>query len=352
MNKFRYPSLNGLRAISIIMVIISHLAMQNGIFNEASTISWLNPFLFFIGDGHLGVNIFFVISGFIITTLLIREESESSNISFKNFYLRRALRILPAYFFLLLVFFLFQLINLVEISNESWLTSLTFTKYLNWDKDWFTSHAWSLSVEENFYLIWPILFIAGSKVRKYASIFIIILVPIIRLYAHTHPAPILHSISITTRMDAIATGCFFAIYQVQLIEILKSQWNKVLYTSWILLFLLPHFPSRFSETICLFTFIPFGTSYGTFANFLIGFIILYSIFGPKNFWFKILNSGVLNYIGILSYSLYLWQQPFIYETKLWFNEFPQNIIFILAMAIFSYYIIEKPFLRLKSKFEK
>lgn len=102
----KYPSLNGLRAISILFVILQHLQSQSGVFNTLALPKWLNPFLFTIQDGSLGVNIFFVISGFLISSLLLNEEKQTGTISLKSFYLRRTFRIFPAYyFFYLFIFF-------------------------------------------------------------------------------------------------------------------------------------------------------------------------------------------------------------------------------------------------------
>jgi len=64
----------------------------------------------------------------------------------------------------------------------------------------------------------------------------------------------------------------------------------------------------------------------------------------------VLNSKIFNYVGVLSYSIYLWQQPFIFKRPMWVTHFPQNLFLIFVCAMFSYYIIEKPFLKLKSRF--
>jgi peptidoglycan/LPS O-acetylase OafA/YrhL len=105
MNKLKYPSLNGLRAISIILVLFHHLGINNNIFQRFSEVDWLDNVLILLQDGHLGVNIFFVISGFLITSIMMNEEKNTNTISLKNFYLKRAFRILPAFYFLLIVYF-------------------------------------------------------------------------------------------------------------------------------------------------------------------------------------------------------------------------------------------------------
>jgi peptidoglycan/LPS O-acetylase OafA/YrhL len=94
-----------------------------------------------------------------------------------------------------------------------------------------------------------------------------------------------------------------------------------------------------------------GSAVSTTTDILIALLLLYSI-SQKNKWFDLLNTPVLNYIGKLSYSLYLWQQLFLLSDKLGvLNKFPLNLLCTLLAALFSYYIIERPFLRLKSRFE-
>ena len=103
----KLPSLNGLRAISIFLVLFDHLQIKYYIFSETLPKYFL-PIRYFLEDGHLGVNVFFVISGFLITTLLLKEEQKNKTVSLKKFYIRRTLRIFPAYYTLLLVYFILQ----------------------------------------------------------------------------------------------------------------------------------------------------------------------------------------------------------------------------------------------------
>ena len=159
------PSLNGLRAISILLVITSHLQIQYAIFPR-NLPTYLFPIRYLFEDGHLGVSVFFIISGFLITTLLLNEEDSYKSVSLKKFYIRRTLRIFPAYYTLLLFYFILQSLGYINLPKYSWLSSLTYTKYFNWYLDWYTAHCWSLSIEEHFYLVWPLLFIMGDKVRK------------------------------------------------------------------------------------------------------------------------------------------------------------------------------------------
>ena len=343
----KYASINGLRALSIFLVLTHHSILQYGLHN----IKWLDPVIKLLNDGQLGVNIFFVISGFLITSLMLQEEAKTRTVSLKNFYIRRTLRIFPAYYFLLLLYFIFQIAGYIHIPNQAWLTSLTYTKYFNWQADWYTRHAWSLSIEEHFYIFWPLVFLAGNKIRKFVAFSLIIIVPFFRIYHHYHAINWLNELTIFLRIDAIAMGCIFALYSETIINWMSPYWKKIFYFSMITLFFLRYFPDLANKVHLKFIFIPLGTTHGSIANILIAIIIMFSVFGPKGVWFKILNWKLVNYMGILSYSIYLWQELFLCNTGYWINKFPQNIICIFVASICSYHLIEKPFLRLKNRFQ-
>jgi peptidoglycan/LPS O-acetylase OafA/YrhL len=352
MSKTYYPSLNGLRAISILLVIFHHLRLKSDAFVYLYKIIPSPYLLNFLQDGQLGVNIFFVISGFLITSILLNEEAATNTISLKNFYGRRMLRIFPAYYFLLFVYFILQLFHVIYISNISWLTAITYTKYFNWWLDWYTAHAWSLSIEEHFYIFWPLIFLQGPRFRKNFAWAIIIAVPFIRVFAYLHPLLWLNDYTIFVRGDAIATGCLFALYKDRILEKFSTAWRLLFFSAILCLLLLPFLYSITSGTKWQLIFIPLGITHGSVANFLVAVLLFYSVFGPKRIWFKLLNTALLNYIGLLSYSLYLWQQLFLSGSSYWLMKFPQCLACIGVMALFSYYIIEKPFNRLKAKFFK
>lgn len=352
MSKIYYPSLHGLRAISIFFVIYHHLMLQN-IFIRKVSQSKLHPLVItFFSDGQLGVNIFFVISGFLITSLLIIEENTFNKISIKNFYVRRIFRIFPAYYFLLLVYFVLQNINLLNITPESWITSLTYTKYLNWKLDWFTSHSWSLSIEEQFYLIWPFIFVIGHKFRLGFVISMILIPALIRGIIAIHPLHGIDNFNLLCRIDSIAVGCLISIFWSQIITINKNHMKALFFASIALLILLelgfPYQESQFGKILKF----AIGRSSGTIANFCIAIIVVYTVYYSKGIIFQILNHKWIIYIGTLSYSIYLWQQFFIYKSSFWYNQFPQNLGCIAIASIASFYLIEKPFLNLKTHFSK
>ncbi len=232
----------------------------------------------------------------------------------------------------------------------AWLTALTYTKYLNYRVEWYTAHAWSLSIEENFYLFWPMVFLLGDKVRKNVAFCLVLMVPIVRSYLYYNPVSWINELSLFVRIDSIAIGCLFALYRKEIIKALSPHWNKLFYSSLIILFLLPWVAVWTGEDGIGFLFIPLGALHGMIADLLIAVIMMYSVFGPKGIWYRTLNSRVFEYVGLLSYSLYLWQQIFVSERNWWVTHSPQNVFCIIGAALFSYYIIERPFLKLKSRF--
>ena len=112
----RIPSLDGLRALSIGLVLVFHSAPNNS----------PHPFLWILGNGDLGVSIFFVISGFLITSLLLEEHGDTGTISLKTFYLRRAFRILPPFYTFLIVILVLRQLGILNLSLHAWVQALLF----------------------------------------------------------------------------------------------------------------------------------------------------------------------------------------------------------------------------------
>lgn len=335
------------------LVVLGHLNLTSSIFQ-----GWkednrgLNLVKYFLLNHHFGVNVFFVVSGFLITSLLLDEEQRTGTISFKKFYIRRTLRIFPAYYFVLLVYFLLQLAGYFHFSALSWITSLTFTKQFYSD-DWYTSHFWSLSVEETFYLFWPLVFMVSDQFRKSFAILLIALVPLIRIGFHFYPTEWHSELTLFTRIDGIALGCLLALYREEIIAKLSPYWTAIFIFTTVAILALPDMPFLLAKVGLSFILIPLGITYGTLANVLVALILLYSVFGPQGLWFRFLNNRVMNYIGVLSYSIYLWQQFFMWALDGpvdWIHRFPQNIVLIFLAAMGSYHLIEKPFLRMKARF--
>lgn len=332
------PSLNGLRALSIFFVLYSHVLLKNFHYKE-------NP------GGQIGVNIFFVISGYLITLLLLKEENSNGEISLKGFYIRRTIRIFPIYYCLLLVYFILSQAGILHFTNNSWLTSLTYTKYfpIEGGSEWASGHLWSLSVEEHFYLLWPLVFKYFKKYRVMFAIAVIAIVPFIRMGGE------FSSMHMFVRGDALMWGCLFAIYNEKIVGYITN--SKAIYKLVPFGFLLFCLVFKRATTLLGYSEIEpfvkaFFGSFGSVTNISIGMIILISIYSKDTVWFKFLNLAPLNFIGKLSYSIYLWQQLFFSPDMGKLSAFPYNLVYIFITALVSYYAIEQPFLKLKSRFAK
>ena len=189
-----FGSLDGLRAISILMVIWHHTA------------SALYPNIRILRLGHLGVHFFFVISGFLLTTLLLREREKHGTISLKHFYIRRSLRIFPLYYAVILVYI--AVVYFVEPTSVYGLAFWDNLKYyLTYTSNWFVTHdqprvifyfAWSLATEEQFYLMWPSVekYLRGMWPIVVAAVLILLSIATSSgwLSAFVHDDSLLHSV--------------------------------------------------------------------------------------------------------------------------------------------------------------
>src|SRR5580700_5987398 len=207
----RLPSLDGLRALSIGMVVIGHCSGTLRTINSgAATI------LVYIGAGRLGVSIFFVISGFLITTLLVREHLSTHTISLKDFYIRRAFRIFPGFYAYWLVAFVLALLGYIHLSRSDLISAAIYIwNYVPRNVDtWFLGHTWSLSVEEQFYLLWPfILKLSGPKRGTWAALAVVFTAPFIRLgsYFLLPSARPRIGMMLHTRADSLMIGALLAL---------------------------------------------------------------------------------------------------------------------------------------------
>jgi peptidoglycan/LPS O-acetylase OafA/YrhL len=339
LSRGQVPSLNGLRAISILLVILSHLARERTLMPQR---------FWYVGElGHMGVDMFFVISGFLITLLLLREYNRHGTVSVKDFYVRRAFRILPAY-----AVFLLGLLGLASLGYASprlsdWLGAVTYTVSFLPRPSWEIGHIWSLSVEEHFYLVWPLLFWLWPRRAWIMACAYLALTPALRLILHHSFTNLSIHHCTLTRVDTIAAGCCLAFLaatpsarrRLQLAGrpallagvglvgvLLASQFVALKVPAYDLLV---HPPL---SALC-------------FAG-----IVWVSIHHSATGVGRLLNAKPLVALGILSYSIYLWQQPFLNPHRsAWVCQWPVNIGLVALCAVASYLLIESPFLRLKER---
>lgn len=330
------PGLDGIRAMSVLAVIASHANV--------------------VAIGGLGVNTFFVLSGFLITWLLLAEWNKASDISLRNFYLRRTLRIFPAYY----VFIIITISADLALGNDeimpAILPSLTYTmNYFNVFYDHpplSVAHTWSLAVEEQFYLIWPALMLFILKTNN--KWLIPILVTIIfccmawrsLAYAYFQFGTSYVYNAFETRADSLAMGCLLAV-------LLQKQSTRKLVDKGTAMPII---------SVLAFILILWLHTNGTsFYRYTIGYTIssLLAAFlltqlmalSTRGIW-QLLEYPAIRYIGIISYPIYLWHArrlelvEKIGISEPWLKTLIGTLICV-AVASGSYYLIEKPFLRLK-----
>jgi len=350
------PSLDGLRAFSVLLVLIGHVAATHGapLWMDKPAITSL---------GNIGVRFFFLISGFLITTLLLREHARTGRIDLGQFYLRRAYRILPAALTYIGVIWLAHLLGWIDLSLSvptraqedtaplrHLLHALTFTANYNHDYNWYYNHLWSLSVEEQFYLIWPFaLVIAGLSRSLHVAVAAILLCPLIRLAMHlwADVPEIAFNREFQAIADALAMGCLAALMHARLSAMPRV---KAFLTH-------PLAPLAVGGLLIGAAYAsalvsrPFAFVLGqVMSNLGIVIVLQHLVRSPQTWAGRIANLKPVTLVGAMSYSLYLWQEPFLYFlVDSWETRFPLNLLLSFGAAWLSYRFVEQPFLRLKER---
>lgn len=336
-----YPSLNGLRGLSIILVVAFHL----GVYSNSR-----------IFNGPLGVNIFFVLSGFLITTLCIKEINLTKTLSLRSFYYRRFLRIFPvAYLYVTIVLIL----NLIFLLNIAWyqfaaayLYIMNFSYFRSHHFTPYFGHYWSLSVEEQFYLIFPFILKISKKLFVASIVFIVFVLPVFCLlqylyeplnkgvlYAFTH---------YFIKFQAIAIGCLCSVLTI------NKTFDSIYLTK----------TKVVGNVIAVFLI--FYLNYDSFysikavyinccISILTGYIIVSNLVPSKDVFFRLLNFKPLVVLGILSYSIYIWHVLFLHNNlnlSKYIIGYPYNLIWITTVSCLSHYGFERYFLKLKKRFKR
>ena len=347
----RIPSLDGLRAISIGLVIVGHA------YQSATNPSPSTPFWLIVGNAGLGVEIFFVISGFLITKLLVEEQNLTGDISLRNFYVRRFFRIVPAFWAYLAVVLLLAADGLVGgVTRGAFLSSLAFvTNYSPWFDSAALAHTWSLSVEEQFYVLWPAVLLlvlarSGRVGATWIAIVLIVLAPLFRVLTHLTEIPYLaHRLyyMLHTRVDSLMFGCLLALvcdtkgferfYQIARLWVLPGALFTVIIS--------PLMTARF------------GGAYIYTAGLLvegasIALVLIWLVRNPNSLAGCFVNARPIVHMGRISYSLYLWQELMLKTDVPVAGNTLLALLCLIGAAEPSYYLIERPFLRLRRAFIK
>jgi peptidoglycan/LPS O-acetylase OafA/YrhL len=345
---FHIPSLDGLRAVSFLIVFLSHAGLKGKV------------------PGYFGLSVFFFLSGYLITTLLRMEFDGAGTVSFKQFYLRRALRIFPPFYTVLALAYAVTALGLWG-GTLSWpavsAQLLHFTNYYIVANGWWEGIApgtwvyWSLAVEEHFYLFFPVVYLwmrrrgwsASQQARLIVGACLVILAWRCVLVFGLEASKDRLYVATDTRIDSILAGCLLAVWKNPVLD-RDGPSDRQLGLLWLPLgtacVLVSVFVARtlpFEQTL-RYTLQSFGL-----LPFFLAAIRWYDK-GP----FALLNTRLLKYLGLLSYSMYLTHTSVIWGLEHWL-AWPEPLraalalLIIIALAFVIHHGVERPVGRLRKR---
>lgn len=352
--------LNGLRAIAAIAVVISHTTLYLGSFGLTDTIFGAdangNPKGLLLAS--YGVSIFFALSGFLITYLLLLEK-EKGPINIKHFYIRRTLRIWPLYysyiFICLLVYFIFEINFEYKSLPYYFLLAANIPIIINSMLP-FLGHLWSIGVEEQFYLFWPWLARINNRELLRMSIWLVLLLLILKLifwfvnYRFNYSIPLI-ALSVS-RFQIMIIGSIGAILYYNKSELIKYGLDiKTQVFCWVIMLLLALNIFHISSLV---------------DNEIVGVVTIMIILAQitRTNYIVDLDNKVFDFIGKISYGIYVIHPLVIFLVNMSIGKFKestfQNYLFVyssvlvatIALSYISYHFFEKRFILLKSKFTK
>lgn len=331
MIKYR-PEVDGLRTIAVIPVILFHLGYN-----------W-------ISGGYFGVDVFFVISGFLITSIILKDVA-SGTFSMQDFWLRRVRRILPAIITVIIatliiapfVIFNTDIIALVFDSLAAMFSYANFSAWFKLGDYWgaaaensFFLHAWSLSVEEQFYLFYPlfILLIYKLKLSIPKWLFIVVIISFIAFLIGSFLSPIATFYLLPTRAWELASGGLLAaLFNSDILQKERIKRSSFYTIIGVTLILSSYFIFTGNDGVNIFAILP-----------VLGAVLIIAFASENNFVGQFLGSPSIVFIGKISYSLYLWHWPIIvllHNTEINENYKPIiALILTIILSILSYYLVE------------
>lgn len=343
------PSLDGVRGLSILLVLVGHMLLPQSL----------------VGISAIGLKVFFVISGFLITRLLLAENKQSGSVSLRNFYIRRILRLYPVIIVYVCITSAVllsrgQQVSLLEVASVFFYFVnylVVYNDHLGLNYTLPVGMLWSLSVEEHFYLFAPLALVMirgeAKKMLMIALTICVIALSLRLLYAYNNPA-IVHTLELywrsETRFDSIAYGVILAC----LPEFEKgSRFIRAITTRPVFIGAVAIMLATFAIRDSYFQ----NTWRFTFQGLALIPILASVIFAkPIPLFNRVLNLRGLIWIGALSYSLYVWHGAVVFFFGEWIEMLPHPLVswaeFALSfvLAVFSYYLLERPVMALRKRF--
>jgi peptidoglycan/LPS O-acetylase OafA/YrhL len=341
----RIPSLDGLRAVAVLLVIFNHLNVP------------------YFPEGR-GVLTFFVLSGFLITWILLNESGRSGGISIRNFYVRRVLRIFPAFY----IFWGLQVVGFLLIHGRMWPSAIAdylsaffyvsnYRTAMSYQSHQFIGHTWALSLEEQFYLLWPWLFVAFRKdLRKFTWVLVALIaaVDIYRfvLFFGFHVRDRWLTYSFDSRVDHLLVGCLLAVllkrgHLTRFWTFISNRWVSLMTLALIIASIVT---SRHYD-------VGYKYAAGFIVDPLLTALLIVQVIALGGTWpWAWLNWRITRHVGQVSYSMFLYHGITNYvaihlvgqKSKL--AVVPIAVLLAVGAGTISYYLVELKFLRLKERF--
>lgn len=350
------PGLDGLRGLAVLLVVVSHL----NLLVPRLDITRVQLVDGAIEGGYLGVDIFFVLSGFLITALLLQEERGTGQVAFGGFYARRALRLLPALYFMLLCHAFYTVATDLYWPTEAASIKAAVFYYSNWlvvydlsDIALGTNHLWSLAVEEQFYLIWPAVLVGLLGLRRSARTVTVVLgVAIVAIAVHRAT---LWGEGVTwlelfvrtdTRADSLLVGALLASLWIRG----ATPTRGVNVAAW--------FAVAFAAGYLALVEASSGVGYrGGLTLFAVAIaVILLAVVNGTWSGNEVLAHPWLRAVGLVSYGLYLWHFPVFHVVARYGSDWPEGLRVLVAVplavaaTLVSWFLVEKRFLALGTRF--
>ncbi len=366
--KIYFENLDGLRFLCFLSVFLFHsFYTENELIKSSPIYHFVTEEVF--KNGNLGVNFFFVLSGFLITYLLIAEKQLNGQINLKKFWIRRILRIWPLFYFCVgFGFLIFPQLKLFfgQIPNETAnpIYYITFLNNFDFIQNGLPdasvlSVLWSIAIEEQFYLIWPII-LYFFPIKKYWIPFVsIILISIVSRALNDRP--LFHELHTLSCIGDMTVGAFGAwlIHQRNSLKLKIENLNRLYIVFIYLIFFFIYF---FRDEM-----ISIGYGVRIFERIIIALVILFIILEQNyanNSFFKLSNFKQISKLGVISYGLYCLHkiailivitltEKYALNTELWQTialETLLALLLTLIMAKFSFKFYELPFLKIKNRF--